>query len=302
MRWTGDVERGAWLVARLGRWASVGGVVGDGWEAYARVLHPMGAVRTEYRDDDPAEHPRDPWTWSEVARRLRVPLTPLTSSTVLLGEDEHGEDEHGRDLPDGWSVEPPVQGGLEPRLLAALTSSLRAATTTPDAVTVGVWSGWGALNRDFVFAGVGYLGELPSAEQRAADLREAEAGRLEQFELDVSSEVSAAIQGGPLLEAPWREYVLLTGSVAELADPDWGFDARIGWRRSVWGATRWPMPQLIWPADRAWVVASEIDWDSTIVGGSRALVDAVLADERFEAFDVHPDDVPAAGPSGSGMG
>ena len=37
---------------------------------------------------------------------------------------------------------------------------------------------------------------------------------------------------------------------------------------------------------RAWVVASEIDWDSTIVAGSRAVVEHVLADKRFEAFEV----------------
>ena len=34
------------------------------------------------------------------------------------------------------------------------------------------------------------------------------------------------------------------------------------------------------------MVASEIDWDSTIVAGSRALVDAVLTDDRYEAFEV----------------
>ena len=40
---------------------------------------------------------------------------------------------------------------------------------------------------------------------------------------------------------------------------------------------------------RAWVVASEIDWDRTIVAGSRVLVEHVLADERFEAFGVGED-------------
>jgi hypothetical protein len=50
------------------------------------------------------------------------------------------------------------------------------------------------------------------------------------------------------------------------------------------------MPQLIWPADHAWVLASEIDWDSTIVAGSRALIDAVLAFDVVEAFAVDADD------------
>lgn len=42
--------------------------------------------------------------------------------------------------------------------------------------------------------------------------------------------------------------------------------------------------------DHTWVVASEEDWDSTIVAGSRALVDSILADDHFEAFEVHEDD------------
>ncbi|MDP4331968.1 hypothetical protein Q7F20_01145 [Curtobacterium sp. A7_M15] len=47
---------------------------------------------------------------------------------------------------------------------------------------------------------------------------------------------------------------------------------------------------MIWPEDHAWVVASEEDWDSTIIAGSRTLVDSILADDRFEAFEVHEGD------------
>jgi hypothetical protein len=43
-------------------------------------------------------------------------------------------------------------------------------------------------------------------------------------------------------------------------------------------------PNLWWPDDRAWCVASEIDFRSTYVGGSRALIDRVFDDERFEAL------------------
>ncbi|RFA07549.1 hypothetical protein B7R21_15270 [Subtercola boreus] len=47
-----------------------------------------------------------------------------------------------------------------------------------------------------------------------------------------------------------------------------------------------PMPQLIWPADHAWLVASEIDWDSTIVAGPRTLIDALLSMSAIEALEV----------------
>lgn len=60
------------------------------------------------------------------------------------------------------------------------------------------------------------------------------------------------------------------------------YRAGIGWTSFHPG----PCPQLVWPQDRAWVVASEIDWDSTIVAGSRSLVDDVFADETLETFEV----------------
>lgn len=49
-------------------------------------------------------------------------------------------------------------------------------------------------------------------------------------------------------------------------------------------------PNLWWPDDRAWCVASEIDHHSTYVGGDRNLIDRVLGDPRLEAFPVRPAD------------
>jgi hypothetical protein len=48
-------------------------------------------------------------------------------------------------------------------------------------------------------------------------------------------------------------------------------------------------PQLWWPEDRAWVVASEIDFDSTIVATSYAGAEALLACNRLEALLVPAD-------------
>lgn len=43
---------------------------------------------------------------------------------------------------------------------------------------------------------------------------------------------------------------------------------------------------LWWPDDHAWCVATEIDLETTFLGGSAACVDAVLADESLESFRV----------------
>ena len=49
-------------------------------------------------------------------------------------------------------------------------------------------------------------------------------------------------------------------------------------------------PNLFWPADRTWCVASEIDFDSTLIGGSTELVDAILQAPELDAWSVQPDD------------
>lgn len=57
------------------------------------------------------------------------------------------------------------------------------------------------------------------------------------------------------------------------------------WRRA---------PNLIWPADHSWLVASEVDFDSTLVGGSATLIGAVIESPELEAWRVEPTDSLAA--------
>jgi hypothetical protein len=49
-------------------------------------------------------------------------------------------------------------------------------------------------------------------------------------------------------------------------------------------------PNLWWPDDRAWCVATEIDLDSTYVGGSATMIRELLSDSRFEALEVRAAD------------
>jgi hypothetical protein len=42
-------------------------------------------------------------------------------------------------------------------------------------------------------------------------------------------------------------------------------------------------PNLWWPGDRAWCVATDIDLQTTHIGGTGALVEALLADTRHDA-------------------
>jgi hypothetical protein len=86
---------------------------------------------------------------------------------------------------------------------------------------------------------------------------------------------------GPLLSHPNRDYLLFHGppraalSIGHQVTADW----------------RLPQsPSLLWPADRSWLLATEIDFDSTLVGGSTHLVQELLQATPLEAWPVGIDD------------
>ncbi|MBF6131620.1 hypothetical protein IU501_01195 [Nocardia otitidiscaviarum] len=275
MRFTADVERGGWLLARVGE-VGVGSVAGTGFEAYARILHPVEAIRRDATVTDewgtPAIVAEAMWPWAEVAARNGRVMHPLVQWRRLTDD----EDEAAMSFDDGWEVGQTVEGWFDPKLLAALSVHLRAATEAPEQVTAGVWNGFGELNTSSAAVFVAAIDGDPQ------DL-EGERARIEaESTASVAPEVRRAVDAGPFLCWPGRDFLLLDTGLAELADPGWVYAAGLGWTSDFPGV----MPQLLWPADHAWVVASEIDFDSTIVAGSRALIDAVLADNRFEAFEI----------------
>lgn len=49
-------------------------------------------------------------------------------------------------------------------------------------------------------------------------------------------------------------------------------------------------PNLIWPGDHSWFVASEVDFDSTLVGGSAVLINAIIESSKLEARRIRPTD------------
>jgi len=267
-------EAGAWLQGRTGAWATVGGVVGLGFEAYARILHPVPARRLSWDDPGTGMVPRvveeREWSWASVADAVGGVMHPLVQWYALTGDEELVR------LDDGWEVGQTRDGWLDPRLWASLVPYLLRAG--PSAVTLGIWTGWGELHpggRHVVVATRGDdagAGSVPDLPRLSPDV--------------VDAIARGEVADVPGFEGTGRGYLMLEGGLAELADPDWGFAAGIGW----WGSCREPGPQFVWPADHAWAVATEIDLDSTLVAGSRALVDEVLADATFEAFEVGPAD------------
>ncbi|MFB9163484.1 hypothetical protein [Arthrobacter psychrochitiniphilus] len=76
-----------------------------------------------------------------------------------------------------------------------------------------------------------------------------------------------------------REYWVFRGAMAELACPPWSEEE---------GGTHRETPNLAWPAGRSWCLATEIDFDSTLVGGSAELIAAVVNSPVLEALQVSP--------------
>ncbi|MDN4483880.1 hypothetical protein [Demequina lignilytica] len=264
-------HEGEWLERRLHGWGAVGGVVGTGWDAYARILHPLEGRLLDWTDRGEGVVPRvadeRAWTWTQVAAAVGATMHPEVQYGSLASR------EHETSI-GAWEVRPPQDGWLEPALLARLAPLLAAGTSTPDDAVLAVWEGWGNLRPDSGMVVIAWEGD---GEAPPAAVPEPPA---------VSPEVTRALTDPHLLRLPGRTYLRITCALSELEDPDWGFELGIGWSRT-WG--RDPSPQLIWPRDRAWVLGTEIDLDSTLVGGSRALIDAILADDAFEAFEVTAD-------------
>lgn len=83
----------------------------------------------------------------------------------------------------------------------------------------------------------------------------------------------------PELRLPHREYLLLTCEWSAVAGSIFG------------GVAEDIAPSLWWPADRAWCVATEIDYRWTYVGGSRECIREIMADSRLETLAATPTDI-----------
>lgn len=283
MRITRRVERGDWLVARSSASARVGGIVGHGFDAYARIFHPVPVEQIDpiQRNEDgfPVTVAEETWRWSRLADGLGATMHPLVQWPRMTG---------GRDYFDlglEWRVNPPTDGRLEPAHLATFVGHARLETTTPDEVVAAMWEGWSVPG-----GGVRYASEvdgdadLPGAGDGPRDDPWAAQRRA------VDPAIVDAMRTGPFFSHPEEpfgtEYVLMETSLDELSDPGWVFKAGLGWVEGHDGL----FPQFFWPEDRAWVIGTDIDFTFTIVGGSRRLIDAILADGLFEALEVHEDD------------
>jgi hypothetical protein len=153
---------------------------------------------------------------------------------------------------DGGDV---LVGNLAPVALGPLLDVLAPATGDQDCFHA-LWEGWGWVDG----TGVRIVSSTDDGQVTAAPPR---AG------------IAADVRALPRLRLPGRDHLLFRGPLRAALDPGW-FEPQ--------------SPSLLWPADRSWCVGTEIDFDSTLVGGSADLVEAVLAAPGLDSWPVGPDD------------
>jgi hypothetical protein len=163
------------------------------------------------------------------------------------------------DGPPPYGSQGPLEGCLYLPDAEVLAAILRDWTATPEDCWFCVWDGYG-WDAPATFARLTETGHSPAITEERQD------------------PVPGPVREGPRVHLPDRDYFLYRGP-AEAAVTLASLDATGG-----------QCPNLWWPADHAWCVASEIDLEWTYVGGPSGLIDAVLADGRIEALPAAPDE------------
>jgi hypothetical protein len=278
-----DVAAAAWVDERLLPLRShpdgvlVGEVVPTGFDAYARVLHPARRYETAELGD---------WmTWGEVARDRGKRIHPEVQFQALIDAAlDHRQSEQG----DLWM---PEEGSIPLPVCASLVEVLRRHTETADRCLFCLWDGFGFLHpgsgtADLVAVQRGVRGRLQRIRMRQRARR---GSKQRTAAMDHIPRVQ--IHPAPDRRGAFREYLLFRGPLEAVTSFFFG------------GASLFQSPNLWWPQDRSWVVATEIDDWTTYVGGSRACIEDLLASPRLEVvpsgtdrrFDVLGDSVNATG-------
>lgn len=169
------------------------------------------------------------------------------------GKTVHPEMQFHAIAPPDLDPDPPQLGVLSRRQAAALVALLSAHTTTRDSCWFCLWDGYGYLHPGGTAI---FVAARPPFARLRVGLRRLQLRWLAR---------RPPRADGPRVRLPSRDYLLFHAPLT----------AALGWEDG---------PNLWWPDDRAWCVASEIDLPYTYVGGPQELIDAIVEDPEIEAL------------------
>ncbi len=90
----------------------------------------------------------------------------------------------------------------------------------------------------------------------------------------------AVPSGAGLFTLPHRRYALFHGAVADIRE----WESRLGAGQPI------APPDLVWPADRSWFFASDVDPHWAGIGAAQAAIDALVADPAIDVVRARPTD------------
>ena len=235
----------SWLLERVNIWQDewVTGMVGAGFEAYARLFHPPTGDTLR--------------SWGEVAAANGRRMHPSAEWEQISAPGPYRPEDRRRSR---GGQDAPEIGELDAGSLRALCDILARHTSTADECYFALWEGHGMLHGWTPTVRAYRLGSGPPPPAPA------------EWQLDLS---------GPRFPMPARnDFYLFEGDVHDAV--------RIGYWANE-NAFHAITPQFMWPADHVWCVATEIDDDSTFIGGTQALVEELCASTEIEVLQIAPD-------------
>lgn len=234
--------------------STVAAQIPAGFPAYARIFHPA------------ADEDGHPVRWADIAAARGTTFHAEAQFAAVSGLEESG-------MPwteDAWAGEPPAGDGLAPADLAAVVEAI-SHHAGPGAY-LALWDG-------YAFIRGGDAVEVLTAEEAGTDPEAAdrEAALREQLKRPA---FTAEVLEGPKLELGplgYRAYHVFSGTLEDLAAPLW---------KSGDGFAERQAPNLAWGADRSWMFSTELYEDSTVIGGTSALVRELAEDPRLEVLAI----------------
>jgi len=240
---------GAWIEPRLGgRFGSVTLQVPRGFEAYARIFHP------------PLDSTGTPVRWAEVADVCGTIPHPQMQWHAILGLGDVDELRGSYAPGDGSGVkwvgsDPPI-GGMDIDTLDALCRVISTHTDDSTRCFFGLCTVQGWIDSLSITPVPSPL-YLPM--DRGYIILAGPLSAADQILWDWANSLELTLNDGNVGAFPGREAAHL-------------------WTREA--------PNLLWPADHTWFVASEVDFDSTLIGASAALIDAIVECPALEAWAI----------------
>jgi len=214
----------------------------------------------------------DPWVaFSEIPVTIGIVIPKGFESYVLVRHNGPG-DHHG---------------GLGNESLGTLLEIFSNFTTTPEECFPALWDGYGWMHPGSIAAFKPLLHPKLHKFFRPISIRISAS----RFRRGIRTQIQSldhlewhtlpeGVMKSERYKLPNREYLLMRGPLIEAR--------KIGWVFSE--SFQSQSPNLLWPRDRSWILATEIDFNVTLIGGSESLVAAILnagslTAERFRVTD-----------------